>query len=56
MTSNILKALISRCLHLINICAFEVQMAAKDGPKSQYRPHPIANGLVLGKDLLHTSF
>ena len=53
---NILKALISRCLHLINVCAFEVQMVAEDGQKVQYRPHPIANGLVIGKDLTHTSF
>jgi len=53
---NILKALISRCLHRISICAFEVQLAAKDGRKAQYGPHPITNGLVLGKDLTHTSF
>jgi len=51
---NVLKALISRCLHLINVCAFEVQMVAEDGQKVQYRPHPIANGLVIGKDLTHT--
>jgi len=53
---DILNALISRCLHLINNCDFELQMAAKDRRKARYRPHPIANGLVLGKDLTHTSF
>jgi len=53
---NMLKALIYRCIHLINICAFEVQMVAKDSRKAQYRPHPIANGLIIGKDLTHTSF
>jgi len=50
-----LKALICRSLYLSNICAFDVQMAAKDGRKAEYRPLPIANGLVSGKDLTHTS-
>ena len=51
-----LKAWISRDLHLINICAFEVQMVPKDGRKAQYRPHSIANGLGIGKDPAHTCF
>ena len=53
---KILKAWISRGLHLINMCAFEVQMGARDGRKAKYRPHSIANGLVVGKDLTHTCF
>jgi len=28
-----LNAIIYRCIHLINICAFEVQMVAKDSRK-----------------------
>ena len=50
------KVVISRCLHLINIRALEVQMVAKDGHRAQYGPHPIAIGLVIGQDLTHTSF
>jgi len=50
------KAVTSRCLHLINIRALEVQMVAKDGHRAQYWPHPIAIGLVIWQDLTHTSF
>ena len=33
LVQNMLNAIIYRCIHLINICAFEVQMVAKDSRK-----------------------
>ena len=51
---KVLKVWITCCLHLINICSFEVKLVANNGCKAQNRPHSIANGLVIGKDLTRT--